>query len=63
MRTKAGVSQVLEPEMSLLSGLRMHSVIDSLLSTCFIDVGLVLQSDRKFWKCSQAPKCFVVGST
>lgn len=35
--------------MSLLSGLQMHSVIDLFLSACFIDVCLVLQSDRKFF--------------
>lgn len=47
--TKASVSpRVLEPEMSLLSGLRMHPVIDLFLSACFIDVCLVLQSDRNF---------------
>lgn len=46
--TKASVSRALEPEMSLLSGLQMHSVIDLFLSACFIDVCLVLQSDRNF---------------
>lgn len=48
LRTEASVSRALEPEMSPLSGLQMHSVIDLLLSACSIDVGLVLQSDRKF---------------
>lgn len=38
-------------------------VIDLFLSASFIDVCLVLQSDRKFWKCSEAPKYFIVHST
>lgn len=62
-RAKASVSRELEPEMSLLSGLQMHSVIDLFLPACFIDVCLVLQSDKKYGKAPHAPKYFAVHST
>lgn len=47
--------------MSLLSGPQMHPAIDFVPFSLFlIDVCLVLQSDGKIWKRSQAPKYFVV---
>lgn len=41
----------------------LSPLIDSFLSAPFIDVRLVLQSERKFWKRSQAFWYFVVHST